>query len=523
MGLSDDTHNTVSYGPRGTALPQSSVDGFDARDAAPDTAPPVLQSLSVMPHVVDVTHGAAVVEVSARVTDGEIGLDSPPSFTLESATSDARASAQAVRSKGDAHDATYVAQLTIPASTYGGTWLLTSATFVDAVNNQATYGPGGSAYPGNASTAVTVTTNGPSCQPKAAEFGSQFGGPEASITIGWRAASHACPPTGYTVLRDGAPAVDVGPATSYTANGLAYDQVYTLRVVAHSSQGDVTTQPVLVRTPTSPVDGTGGGTGDGGPGGGSTGGGGTGGSTGSGGTGSGGGSGAGGTGGGDAAGGGTGGGSTVGGGTGGGGLQVVVATPPPLLVGGTVINPGPGRTGVTDPGGPVPYGACQPGSNTGVLHNVRVTFTCLFTGGAFYDPTLKLKNRCIASAGFDILTTLIPVGKAKILVKEAIPLGKSAKLLSAEIKNYKLDKALIKALDDFGSAVTVLASKRKGLEIVKYFATSGKTLELLAKVLSQKKAVKALKDLRILQKSLDDAFKAITGVDDVQKCVAAFK
>jgi hypothetical protein len=177
---------------------------------------------------------------------------------------------------------------------------------------------------------------------------------------------------------------------------------------------------------------------------------------------------------------------------------------------------------------PVPSGTsppssqrhCDPGANTGLVHVFKVTIACLFSGEAFYDPALKLKERCIASVGFDALTDLIPGAKIKLLKTASKPIGRDAKALgSALTQSGRFDQSLLNSLDDLGQAITLVTHHPK--DVVGLFVTSDRVLRTVATKLGTHST--ALADLTKLQHALKGLFLSLTGYGDVEKCVAAFK
>ena len=415
----------------------------------------------------------------------------------------------------------YAATATIRHDSAGGPWSLGYLPISDEAGNTAIYGTGTGylSWPVGSTTSITVTTVGQQCTLRppvnvTASASSQ------SVTLHWVAPGGACPVTGFAIRRDGVPTIEVDKSLgSYTIGGLTPGVRYTFVVAAHTAYGDALATGVSVTTPVPPPNGGGTGTGGTGTSGTGTGGAGTGGKSGTG---------QGGTGTGSIGAGGTGGGGTWTG-TGGkgiaGGLSVTVAKPGTLYVGGQPITQ---DSGVAGEPLLVPNN-CNPGTNTGVLHTLSVTLKCLVTLDAFYDPDLKFKSRCIGSAGFDLLTTVIPAGKAAIVAKRTPKLAKQANAIAKELKALKktqswIPKDAIAALDYLGN-LTKLLNPKKPRELIQVFVTSDHALgAVVTKLkLKPKQTASVVNHIRGLQLGLKQLFTAITGLDDVSKCVKAFK
>jgi hypothetical protein len=161
--------------------------------------------------------------------------------------------------------------------------------------------------------------------------------------------------------------------------------------------------------------------------------------------------------------------------------------------------------------------ACAPGANTGVLHLFAVTIRCLASGQAFSDPTLKAKNWCIVDLGTDI----IPVGKLKILKKGADDFGRAAKALRIDISALKLrsvDKSVLGALDGAGQALQIVRDPRQAIVAI---ANSKRALEKLATEIGKSHPA-TLAQVATAQHVLTQLFTSLTGIADVESCVAAF-
>ena len=184
------------------------------------------------------------------------------------------------------------------------------------------------------------------------------------------------------------------------------------------------------------------------------------------------------------------------------------------------LTPSPAPTGG---GTTVSQPRCSPGANMHALHIFKVTMTCLLSGQVFFDPDLRARSRCLVKLGVDALTTLIPAGKLAVIGKYADRFGAPAKALAAGLRKLGpkgIDAKFIDALDHAGAILHSLSGTRAAAE--EFFAfvfTSHKALGKVGQLLAHSKLSGKI---RAAQDGLDGFLKGVTGISDVQGCIAAF-
>ncbi len=107
-------------------------------NTAPDPTPPALASLTITPQTVDVTYGAQVVTVSARVTDAQSGV---AQFNFKGATNDGTKveCSAAAPDAGTINDGTWSCRFTLPSGVPVGDWQV-SVQVADKALNFRQYG-----------------------------------------------------------------------------------------------------------------------------------------------------------------------------------------------------------------------------------------------------------------------------------------------------------------------------------------------------------------------------------------------
>jgi hypothetical protein len=106
-------------------------------NSAPDVDAPVFTSLTIDPSVVDLTTGAKVVTVTAKLTDVGTGVDR---FDFRAAATDgtlAECSSTAPEPGGTRQNGTWVCRVTIPPSVVGGDWQIFVRAADKALNVRA--------------------------------------------------------------------------------------------------------------------------------------------------------------------------------------------------------------------------------------------------------------------------------------------------------------------------------------------------------------------------------------------------
>jgi len=102
---------------------------------ADDTTPPSVVAFSVDPSSVDVSAGDQVVTATAEITDDQLGVTDAV-FTLVGPLGGSQQySMPFTLISGDSLDGVYTAQITLPAGTYNGDWLI-SLSVSDGLNQQ---------------------------------------------------------------------------------------------------------------------------------------------------------------------------------------------------------------------------------------------------------------------------------------------------------------------------------------------------------------------------------------------------
>src|SRR5436305_908929 len=109
-------------------------------NAATDTAPPVLQALTVDPATVDVTNDSGTVTVTATISDDLSGVAAQgtgagflSSLFYDSTSGNQHAYGTLVHAGGDQ----YLAEVTIPQNAESGTWHLNSLSLYDNAGNSS--------------------------------------------------------------------------------------------------------------------------------------------------------------------------------------------------------------------------------------------------------------------------------------------------------------------------------------------------------------------------------------------------
>jgi serine protease len=106
-------------------------------NTAPDPTPPELVSLTITPQTVDVSYGAQVVTVSARLTDAQSGV---AGFTFRATARDSTQVECSATSPdtggGTTADGTWSCRFTIPAGVARGDWLASVAISDKALNQR---------------------------------------------------------------------------------------------------------------------------------------------------------------------------------------------------------------------------------------------------------------------------------------------------------------------------------------------------------------------------------------------------
>jgi hypothetical protein len=136
-------------------------DKISVTNTAPDLTPPELGSLTITPQTVDVSYGAQVVTVSARLTDAQSGVagftfraTAPDQSRVECSASSPDAGA------GTTADGTWSCRFTIPAGVALGDWLA-SVSLADKALNQRQYDSSALGAKGMPTKFTVVSTTAP--------------------------------------------------------------------------------------------------------------------------------------------------------------------------------------------------------------------------------------------------------------------------------------------------------------------------------------------------------------------------
>lgn len=195
------------------------------------------------------------------------------------------------------------------------------------------------------------------------------------------------------------------------------------------------------------------------------------------------------------------------------GLTVTVA---PYAGGGFAGNP--------DPTSFYSNGNCDPGADSSWLNIAGTTLTCIGSGEVWDDPAiLSAKKKCVINLTTDFLPFLKAFKLPKYF-KKAQEVKLSIGVLATRLKATTYPKKLSGDAKAVENLKTVLDLVKSPDEAILTAISSRRVLDGLITKLGKggPAALKLAKDVAVVRAAIEDLIKTVTGINDIEECVAAF-
>lgn len=173
----------------------------------------------------------------------------------------------------------------------------------------------------------------------------------------------------------------------------------------------------------------------------------------------------------------------------------------------------------------LPVGTCDPGSNTSWLQIAGITFACVLSGQVWDDPTLvSAKKRCVIKIG---LSPFVPFSRALQLprfAKQASKIELSLRDLRTAVKAASYPRKATGDAEAVDNILNALERSRTPEQALVTAVSSRRILDGLILKLGEggRDARVSAQRIAVFKAALGELLEALSGVQDVKDCKAAF-